>query len=352
MMRSGRQVTDEQLDEIRDELRRRIEDVFTSNGAELRRFHRQWRTGTCPACGQRSRGDAVNVDLERGVWHCKYLPCGAGGDAIDALARFQGLDTRRDWPQVIELAADFAGVQLHDEPVDARTATERALEREQRRREREAERTRRAAVAAAAEAQAIERARGIWPRLARHDDRGERYLAGRGLAPALLIAAGAVRFMRDGSPAVALHNSAGELVNIVKRAIDGSEPKTPGLFGCPTPGTLVGKVPDIMAGAFVVVVEGVVDSMTAAEAWPRAVVLGAHSAGNYGDVARMAAERLHAVGGGRMALAIDRDRAGLIAGTAAADAIRGSGLDPARVDVLRLGSSHDLSDAYAAGWRP
>ena len=42
--------------------------------------------------------------------HC--FGCGAGGDVLSLVAAARGLDTRRDFPRVVELAADLAGGSL------------------------------------------------------------------------------------------------------------------------------------------------------------------------------------------------------------------------------------------------
>ena len=92
--------------------------------------------------------------------------------------------------------------------------------------------------------------------------------------------------------------------------------------------------------------------MSAVLAWPSAVVLGAQSAGRYADVARLAAPRVR-LAGGRILLCVDDDDSGIKAGEAAIAACRGTGLDFARaLVVVDLRAHHDLSDAYAAGWRP
>lgn len=330
-----------------------VDLVWSDAGSPLA-ARRQARTAACPVGGTHGRRDAVNVDRARGLWSC--FRCGGpdhpvGGDALAALAGFRGLDVHRDFPRLIELAADLAGVVPDD--TDARTATERARDREHRQQAHRAELARRQAEDDAARAAAIDRARGLWPTLAREDDRGRRYLDGRGLDATGLIAADVVRFWPDGSPAVALHDEAGEIISVVRRVLaPGDGPKVLGLRGCPTAGTLVGRVPDIAAGALVVVCEGVADSLAATLAWPRAVVLGAHGANRYPLVAGLAAARLVAVGGGRLALSVDDDDTGRTAGERAIEAIADTGLDLAAVEVIELDEAHDLADAWRDGWRP
>lgn len=105
--------------------------------------------------------------------------------AGDDVAAYAGLDARRDFPRVHELAAQIAGVTPDSDP------TELARIRAEYRARTEA-RARRAAE---------ERARGeakvpaLWAELERRHLRGERYLADRGLDPATLRRRGdVVRF--------------------------------------------------------------------------------------------------------------------------------------------------------------
>ena len=328
-----------------------VVDVFRAAGAELVGRGREVRTRVCPSCGPRSRPDAVAVNAGAGLWRCHV--CGEGGDALDALAAFRGLDVRQDFARVIEFAAELAGVAPEADPAAG------AARRVEAARKRAAELERAAASERARVARANEVAQGVWSRLDRRNDRGEAYLTGRGLAPGPLVARDLVRFHRDGAPAVALHSSRGAIRNVVHRALAPSPnvPKERGLAGCPTAGTLVGTASAIGAGVDVVLCEGLADALAAALAWPNALVLGAHGADNYAAIAAVAAPLVAAAAGARLRLCVDADAAGMRAGCAAVQvaiaAGRAVGRDLVRmVEVVDLADHHDLADAYAAGWRP
>ena len=320
-----------------------ILDVFAHERVEVSKIYGSHRAGVCPACGPRGRRDTVAIDPAKGVWHCKRKACGAGGDALDALARFERLDVTRDFPRLLEIAAGIARVSPETEPTTSRADRQRRRA-EELARIATAERARRASAATAAA--------DAWQRLPRRSAAGEHYLAGRGLALMALIERDAVRFHDEG-PAVALRDPDGAVVNVARRRIEpGDGPKSLVMRGGTTAGTLIGSVDAIRGRGDVVIVEGITDALSAVLAWPSAVVLGAQCAGRYADVARLAAPRVR-LAGGRILLCVDDDDSGITAGEAAIDACRATGLDFARaLVVVDLGTHHDLSDAYAAGWRP
>jgi hypothetical protein len=190
-----------------------------------------------------------------------------------------------------------------------------------------------------------------WSQLAAEHPRGRAYLAARGLADAAPMVRYDLR--HDGSPAIPLFTSDAQIRNVVRRRLpELGEPKTPGLYACPTAGTLLGAVSQIAAGRPVVVTEGVADTLTAAIAWPGAVVLGAHGADNLPAVVRVAAPRC-ASAEVPLLLVPHNDTAGYTAALAAAKLAVEAGLS------ARRGSLHvvkhrckDLNDAWRAGWRP
>lgn len=334
---------------VRDSLR--VVDVFRAADAPLKRTNGGFRSSLCPSCGPRSRDDAVSLAPRRNLWRCHV--CGAGSDALGALAGLRSLDTRADFPRLLAIGAELAGVVPESNPRAA--AARRA----------EAGRKRATALAelAAEDRRRIARAESVasavWASLDRCDRRGEAYLAGRGLEPGPLVARDLVRFQRDGAPAVALYSSRGAIRNVVRRALETGPgvPKVRGLTGCPTPGTLAGAVTAIAAGVDVVLCEGLADALAASLAWPGALVLGAHGAENYAAIARVAALAVATAGAARLRLCVDADAPGMRAGLAAVQAAiaagRAAGRDLVRmVEVVDLADHHDLADAYAAGWRP
>ena len=287
----------------------------------------------------------MSWNIETGRWHCKR--CNAGGGPLQAVALLAGLSIANDFPRVLEIAAEIAGVVADADPVAAQRQRDDAKRRAEERR----------AAAAADERARRARAREIataeWARLLRRHDRGERWLTGRSIDPASPIARDLVRFYPCGDPAVAIYSSAGAITNVQRRRIEpGDGPKAIGLRDCPIVGTMVGNVEQIVGGCDVVIAEGVTDALAASLAWPHAVILGAHSAGTYATIARVAAPRVR-LAGGRLLLCIDADDAGEAAGIAAVRHAFASGLALDRTLVLvDTGDHHDLADAWAAGWRP
>ena len=306
---------------------------------------REWITKVCPECGTRSRGDAVAINLDTGRWCCHAHGC--KGDGFALIASLSGLDSGRDFVEVVKLAAEILGVERGGLPMSASERAALAANRarrdaEQQQRERAEEHARREA--------AIGIATPRWESLDRRSAVGEAYLLERGLDPAILVERDLVRFEPSGNIAVRLHAGGGEVVNVVRRRLTG-DPKVLGLKDCPTAGTLLGKLADIAGAVDVVVVEGVADSLTAALAYPAGVVLGAHGASQLAKVAEQAARRVK-LAGGRMLLGVHADDAGERAALAAARAARAVGLRLHHELVLIEHHEKDLNDAWRTGWRP
>ncbi len=188
----------------------------------------------------------------------------------------------------------------------------RQLDRERRRvemqrRERVAPRTRSSRGERPAPKPALAKATALWSTLPASSKVGEAYLESRGVAA--VRERGVVRFAGAGDVAIALRTADGEVINVVRRRVDGGEPKVRGLSECPTAGTFVDCVADIVHGRDVVLVEGLFDALTARLAWPNAVVLGAHGAGNIGRIAESAVRRIE-LAGARLLLVPHADEAG------------------------------------------
>ena len=112
------------------------------------------------------------------------------------------------------------------------------------------------------------------------------------------------------------------------------------------PGSLEGRAREV------VLTEGVMDSITARLAWPYAIVLGAHGAGNMPKVARVAAP-LVAKLGTRMLVVPHQDKSGIESARAACVSALDAGLS-IRKGTLRIVKTgeKDLNDAWTRGWRP
>lgn len=262
------------------------EHVLAAYGVEAR-GSRTIQLRECPRCKRVQRRAAVKV--ERGVpgkWIHHSGPGGAEvckGDAFDLVAAFEGLDAKRDWPRVLERAAQITGVSPDIDPAELeRIRAEHKAAREARDRRAAEERAQGEAMIPA-----------LWNALDPRHRRGERYFTGRGLGPAALRQLGdVVRYYPDGAPAVRLHDLAtGAPINIIRRQID-REPKilaldlagelgaddVVGTFS--TAGTLVGRIGDLdVTGGgpdVAVLVEGLTDTLAGVLAFPGCVVVGAN----------------------------------------------------------------------------
>ena len=317
---------------------------FTTRGDEL-------RTRQCGACGQRSR-DAVSINVATGKWCCHR--CGEKGDLLRLVALFSGLDVAREFPRVVELAAQIAGIDASapDPEIERGRAERRKADEERRARAR-------------AEANAVRAAMSSrWAALSTTHPSGERYLAGRGLDPRELRRAGdVVRYSPSGDPAVALRDlETGAIVGMQYRRLTG-EPKIIAERGSQLAGSaLLGRSSDIdPEGADVaVIVEGLADTLAAVLAFPGCAVFGAPGAGQMARIAAAVAPRVRVARGWLLLLA-DNDETGTDnASDAIAEVVRaglqlaheGAGIDGAStVRLVDIGAHHDLADAYAAGWR-
>jgi hypothetical protein len=283
-----------------------------------RRTGREFRTKQCPTCGPRSR-ESVTVNLETGRWQCHAHGC--TGDLLALVAGLAGLDARRDFGRVLDIAADIGSVEPRT-TTDPAAAAQRRAEFAERTAKREAQELEDARARRAA---AIATASTLWAGLPRRSPAGECYLAERGLAR--FEAPDVVRFTRDGDIAIALRTADAHVVNVVTRYLPGRDTTTKvrGLTGCPTLGTFGHSLSDIAGGRDVVLVEGGFDTLTALALWPDAVVLGAHGASNVPRLGEHAVRRI-ALCHSRLALVPHADAAGSAAMSAAGCAAVEAGL--------------------------
>jgi len=130
----------------------RVTAVLARFGEEYR-DRPEIRLAVCPACGQRQRRASVVIDRESGRWIHHGGATSAGtpckGDAFDLVAAYTGLDARRDFPRVLELAAQIAGVTPNSDPTElARIRAEYRARTEARARRAAEERARGEALGA------------------------------------------------------------------------------------------------------------------------------------------------------------------------------------------------------------
>lgn len=326
-------------DAIRVELG--VESVLDAYGLRGTMRNGWYRLSICPRCQEKSSREAIAIEASSGRWlhHGRERSAGGecSGDLFDLVAACESLDTRRDFAKVLARAAQLAGHSSSDPDLDRRI--QERLEQRRQLEEREA-RVRQAAALGAA---------GYWQALATRNPTGETYLTRRGLDPYPLP----VRYTPDGDVCVALHSSTGTVTSVAMRlVVPGDRPKVLVRKGTTTRGTMVDAVSDIVYPRDVVLVEGVMDALTARAAWPQAIVLGANGAGNLASVAAAAIPRVK-LARVRLLLVPHDDEPGVRGMAEAGHKALAAGLelDTGQLRVVDLPAA-DLNAAWCAGWRP
>lgn len=332
------------VDEVRAALSTRT--VLEHYGWKAKRSGDEFESNACPARSDHSRR-AFLVNAASGRWRC--FPCATSGDLFDFIAAVERVSMPADFGAVLAKAAEIAGVGPSTLSIE-----ERARKREEwKQRQREAERRERDERRARDEA-AVPTATAHWNAIASEHSRGIAYLRARGVGEVALVP-NAVRFdpKHDGAPALALYSFTSQIHNVVVRRFpELGEPKTPGLYRCPTAGTLLMSVAHIAPGKDVVLVEGVFDTITARLAWPDAIVLGAHGADNVPKIARQIAPRIRTAHG-RLLVVTHQDKCGFEAGVEACEIAVAAGLGIRRGTIVIVKHDEkDLNDAWQRGWRP
>jgi phage/plasmid primase-like uncharacterized protein len=330
------------------------EHVLRALGLDVCKRARAYRLRECPQCRLRAKSASrggVAIYQRHGRWRWSHYGHDCHGDLIDLIAAVHGFDRQRDWIALRDRAAQIAGVSAR--PLTAAQRHERdtwRAAREAERRQREAEEAR---LELEEQGERRRAAQAEWPQLARWHDAGEGYLRARGLDGRWLADRGLVRYSRAGDVCVPLFDYDGELATVPRRLIS---PRSSLKVLIPTGGTQSGTMlgrHQLASGARdVIIAEGVMDALTAAQIWPERVVLGAGGAGQLPTVARYVAPRVRR-SGGHLWIIADRDDVGQ---ARAADAIRiarAAGLAP-RVDLhlIDIAPHHDLNEAHCAGWEP
>jgi DNA primase len=320
--------------------------VLEHYGWKAKRSGSEFESSACPARADHSRR-AFLINANSGRWQC--FPCGTHGDLFDFIAANERLRIPADFTSVIAKAAEIAGVgasTMSDDERRRRREEWQSKQAEIESREREERRARDEA--------AVPKATAYWESLERVHERGLEYLRARGVDQVIQFP-DVVRFdlADEGSPALALRRTTGEIHNVVTRRFpELGEPKTPGLYKCPSLGTFIHTTADIVAGRDVVLVEGVFDSITAVLAWPNNTVLGAHCGGN---LPKIAVDVIPAVikANVRLLIVPHQDKAGMREATAAGAIAINAGLSIRRgtLQIVKH-PEKDLNDAWRGGWRP
>lgn len=82
----------------------------------------EFALNSCRSPFREDRNPSWGIFQRDGRWFFKDQGTGDSGDEFSLLARWKGLDERRDFPQLLELYADLAGVSLNGETQHATTA--------------------------------------------------------------------------------------------------------------------------------------------------------------------------------------------------------------------------------------
>lgn len=370
----------------------RVEDVIAHFQIPGRWCGRWLRSRRCPTNDHDTDAFGIATD---GHWHCHA--CSTGGDLLRLIATASKLDMKSDFPRVLEIAAEIAGVQEDTfgapPPKPQRPPIAPLPPLPER------------------VALAKRRAAWVWDRLVRRDElprsASDGYLTHeRGLnvtalreredlreTPVRILPAESARATDDllrlcssfSWPGVALPVRAvddGALVDIRIRRFEprDGQPKIVGMLGGVTVGGAEqGGVPQLVGcyghpecidpgpSLLVVVCEGALDYLSALHLWPEAQALAAVDAGSIALVARHVASQLATYPGSRMLIVEQNDPPGVRRdGTArlgradetvnedvnAASKVAIRILGPARVSVLRVveyGAYKDLNDLVRAG---
>jgi hypothetical protein len=318
------------------------EQVINHYGLQAKRRGSQFRLQQCPRCQEKSQREAIAIDAKSGHWlhhgHERAAGGECSGDLIDLVAACEQLSTKSQFSQVLEIAAQIAGVtHVSDVERDLRRAQAQESAR----------------LEALRDAQSMIDARDTaglaWSELARRDLKGEQYLVSRGLDAHELVVRDAVRFSPIGV-VVAIRDADGFPTSTATRRYVG-EPKVLALKAHSTRGTMIDSLADIVHSKPVVLVEGVADALTARLAWPDATILGANGAGNLPKIAEQAIMRIKLASTSLLLVPHDDDP-GIRAATEAGRIAIAAGLELEQQLFVVALPAKDLNAAWSQGWRP
>lgn len=304
-----------------------VTEFLERSGFESEKSGNARRYNVCPKCGPGSTDKASGKFWARDDFgSCNA--CKFAGDLFTIAGAVLGLDPKKDFAAILSACAAMAGV---GDDYDLATA-QKKLEARQRRRgeeERQAKLLRERAERGAPE---------VWAKLKTRSNKGQEYLASRGIMPQHTG-----RECRYGSNSVCLPLFRdGKLVSVVGRRFDGGLPKVRGLVGCGTVGTFGRPVLRKAHAGPVVVVEGFMDYLSAKQLSPTRLVLGAHGALRLEYVAQVAAKLIVGTAHG-LVLVPHQDQAGLKAMERAKEAALAAGV---RLNAISTFVVHgnDLND--------
>lgn len=321
-----------------------VDAVLTHFAVAARAGATEVRMRRCPQCGVRST-PAVTINRATGRWKCHGH--GHQGDLLDLIAGFAGLSISTAFPAVLALAAQIGATRptaaAPPPPVSVPPAPPAA--------ELAACWVRLPPVAGAAAG--LLAARGL-------GGLGERPDVVRGTPAAALGATPwwtrATRLLQQPGLVVPTHAFAdGTVINLTSRRVTpGTGPKVVALPGVPKTGAGGPRGAFGQWAAFaaqprdVVLVEGVIDYLTAVVRFPTHLVLGAEGADLLAGVVRVISPAI-AAAGRTLTLVPHRDAAGTAALAAALAAAAAAGLVRDRdLQVLDVAPHKDLNEAHVA----
>ncbi len=327
------------IDHLRVELG--VERVMDTYGLRGTKRNGWFRLKQCPRCHETSSREAIAIEHSTGRWlhHGRERSAGGdcSGDLFDLVAACEGLDPRQDYGKVFKKAREIAGSAASDPELDKRVRER--LEQSARLEQIDREERERAALSAA----------DFWESLSANHHDGELYLTRRGLDPYSLKRT--VRYASNGDVCVALYSPNGRVTSVARRRLDPkAQPKVLVRKGTTTQGTMVDTIDSINHRQIVVLVEGLIDALTARIAWPTATVLGSNGAGNLARIAALAVPRIK-LAHTSLWLVPHEDEPGIRAMTAAAIKATAAGFELGReLHIVDL-PEDDLNAAWCAGWR-
>lgn len=300
-------------------------------GIELKRSGAELR-GICPFCGGTTRNPFCVRDEG---WNC--VQCHENGDVITLCSLFEDITKGAAITRVAELTGISADESVQRGPVAKA--------------ERKAKRAEQALDRARATAKAPE----YWTSCERTSETGRAYLKSRGVDAVHVevkyrhrIDSATNEIVRS-SICIPLRAANGTIINVVRRIFHGlrpNAPKTPSLKDCTTLGTFGDLSQANLTTGPVIVVEGVFDYLSARVLVPSALIIGAHGAGRWPDVVKMASLVALARGLILVPHLTDMNKIGAKKVTEAIDVARAAGVtDIRRFDL----ASGDLNDFLMSG---
>lgn len=357
----------------------RPEGVLGHFGIQARTSGDEIRLRVCPACGPRNR-DCVCVHRITGRWFDHARGC--KGDIFDMVARLAGLDCGSDFPSVLDLAAQIAGV---DVLATASTSTrppdpDPFINNGVGKASSGAPPVRAPASATSSDfamAEASRLAIAVWTRLHESSEAGAAYLTRRGLAalagsthvryaplavePLTTWGKRVGRLLSRAAICVPVHAvDSGSIINVVARRLDVRSSNEPKVVSLPAmkkvvEGRLLGTFGS-WAGYVdhprdVVIVEGVFDYLSALHLWHDKLVLGADGAQLLPKIGQLVGPQL-ADSKHRVFLVPHDDPSGLDGNKKLCRSLLAAGVSREQVCVVDLTRHKDLNDAHVAGEVP